>query len=270
MIVRSISALVAIALLVSVWYFFQERGLIVLCSLLALIGIYEYSKLSFKSQKAPKYIQVSFFILSAIIFFIILTQALFSHLLIALCSSVFLAIPLLRVAQKEDLVSTLQIQMAGLMGFMYVALFPALIVKTLLFERGLTWFLLLLSIVFAGDTFAYLCGKTFGKHKLLEAVSPKKTLEGSAGGLIGSVIAATLFHFVWLKESSLPHLISLALITGIFAQVGDLFESLLKRIADVKDSGSMMPGHGGFLDRIDGVYFAAPVYYIFVFYLTQM
>ena len=270
MIVRSISAIVAILMLVGTYYLFRETGLIAISSLISLVGIFEYSRLSFKPLQAPKYIQAAFFILSAIIYFVVLDQALFSHLLIALCSCVFLSIPLLRVSKKEDLNIALQVQMAGLMGFVYVALFPALAVKTLQFENGLNWFLCLLSIVFAGDTFAYVFGRAFGKNKLLEAVSPKKTLQGSAGGLLGSVCAGLFFHYFWIGEIPVYYMIALSLITGVFAQIGDLFESLLKRIADVKDSGSIMPGHGGLLDRLDGVFFAAPVYYIVVFFIVQM
>ncbi len=270
MIIRSISALTAILILVSAYLFFHEKGLVVICSAIVLAGIFEYSRLSFKPQQTPKYIQAAFLILSTVIYFVVLDQAIFSHLLIALCSCVFLAIPLLRVTTKDDLNRTLQVQMAGLMGFVYVALFPALVVKTLRFDGGLNWFLCLLSIVFAGDTFAYIFGRALGKNKLLEAVSPKKTLQGSAGGLIGSVCAGLIFHYFLLPEIPVQYMILLSLITGIFAQIGDLFESLLKRIADVKDSGSIMPGHGGILDRVDGVYFAAPIFYIFVFAITQM
>jgi phosphatidate cytidylyltransferase len=269
-IVRSLSAIVAIILLIAVYYFFRETGLLVLCSFLALVGIFEFARLSFKNQPTPYYIQGAFFILSATIYFVVLSQALFSHLLIALCSCVFLAVPLFRVSRKEDLATTLQIQMAGLMGFVYVSLFPALVVKNLLFVNGLNWFLCLLSIVFAGDTFAYVSGRAFGKHKLLEAVSPKKTIEGSVGGLFGSMLAGAIFNYFWITEIPPAYMLGLALITGVFAQVGDLFESLLKRIADVKDSGSIMPGHGGYLDRVDGVYFAGPIYYILVFFMTQM
>ena len=270
MIVRSLSALAAILLLVFSYVFFHETGLIFICSAISLAGIYEYSRLSFKPKQTPKYVQAAFLLLSTIIYFVVLDRALISHLLIALCSSVFLAIPLLRVNNKEDLNTALQVQMAGLMGFVYVALFPALVVKTLHFDNGLNWFLCLLSIVFAGDTFAYLFGRAFGKNKLLEAVSPKKTLQGSAGGLIGSVCAGLIFQYFWIHEIPAHYMILLSVITGVFAQIGDLFESLLKRIADVKDSGSIMPGHGGILDRVDGVYFAAPVFYIFVFFVTQM
>jgi phosphatidate cytidylyltransferase len=89
-------------------------------------------------------------------------------------------------------------------------------------------------------------------------ISPKKTIEGSIGGLFGSCLAAGLFHLK-LPHIPLPALICLGFAVGLVGQMGDLFESMLKRVANQKDSGSLMPGHGGVLDRLDGVLFAAPV-----------
>jgi phosphatidate cytidylyltransferase len=133
-----------------------------------------------------------------------------------------------------------------------------------LIENGQIWFFGLLAMVFAGDTFAYFTGRNFGKNKLLEAVSPQKTIEGAIGGLVGSAVAGGALAYFFLPHIPIVSLMGVALVTGIFAQVGDLFESLLKRVAEVKDSGSIMPGHGGLLDRVDGVYFAAPVYFVLV------
>ena len=123
------------------------------------------------------------------------------------------------------------------------------------------WFFGLLGFVFTGDTCAYLAGSKFGKHSFFPALSPKKTVEGSLGGLLGSALAAVVFHF-FVPQFSLPFLILLSLVVGFVGQMGDFFESLLKRVANQKDSGSLMPGHGGVLDRIDGVLFAAPLMYL--------
>ncbi|MEK7357644.1 MAG: phosphatidate cytidylyltransferase, partial [Bdellovibrionota bacterium] len=161
----------------------------------------------------------------------------------------------------------LQLQTAGLMGFFYCGIFPGLTVHVLRMENGSTWLFGLLAIVFTGDTFAYLTGRFFGKRKLLEAVSPKKTVEGCLGGLGGSAVAGLVLGLFFLHDQPLWALVLTALVTGLFAQVGDLFESLLKRIADVKDSGAIMPGHGGILDRVDGVLFAAPIYYVLARFL---
>lgn len=121
-------------------------------------------------------------------------------------------------------------------------------------------------LIWTNDTFAYLVGKTFGKHKLFERISPKKTIEGFLGG-IGFALIASYFiskYFLMLPEKNTYIWIIIALIVGIFGTIGDLVESKFKRISEKKDSGNIMPGHGGILDRLDSVIFVAPI--IFLFY----
>jgi phosphatidate cytidylyltransferase len=125
--------------------------------------------------------------------------------------------------------------------------------------HGKVWFLTMLLIVFAGDTFAYLTGMMWGNKKILPKISPKKTIVGSIGGLVGSGVAGALSGLYFLTHVPLWGLILVSLLTGIVAQLGDLFESMLKRVANRKDSGSLMPGHGGVLDRLDGVLFGTPI-----------
>ena len=132
-------------------------------------------------------------------------------------------------------------------------------IKTLFLPQGSIWLLTLLLVVFAGDTFAYFGGKWLGHQKLMPSLSPQKTVAGSVLGLVGSGLAGLVIHFTLLESYPLLFLIPASLLSGITAQSGDLFMSLVKRIADVKDSGNIMPGHGGLLDRADGVYFAAPI-----------
>jgi phosphatidate cytidylyltransferase len=112
-----------------------------------------------------------------------------------------------------------------------------------------------------GDIFAYFSGISMGRHKLFPALSPKKTVEGAIGGLIGSMAGGLAMWFGFFQDIPVALFIFLSIVTGIFAQTGDLFESLLKRVAQVKDSGRIMPGHGGLLDRLDGVLFALPFFY---------
>lgn len=125
-------------------------------------------------------------------------------------------------------------------------------------------------LIWTNDTFAYLVGKSIGKHKLLEKVSPKKTIEGFLGGVIFAVFAGFLISKLYIKpnpnfsEKSIFIWTMIALIVGVFGTIGDLIESKFKRIAGVKDSGNIMPGHGGVLDRLDSVIFVAPI--VFTFY----
>lgn len=122
-----------------------------------------------------------------------------------------------------------------------------------------------LAILFAwlGDTGGYFAGRFLGRHKLYEAVSPKKTLEGALGGLVGSVSGALLAHFWFLPSLSLAHGVPLALLAGALGQAGDLGESLLKRSFGVKDSGAIVPGHGGILDRVDALMLTSAVTYLY-------
>lgn len=119
-------------------------------------------------------------------------------------------------------------------------------------------------IVFAGDTGAYFAGRAFGKHKLNAIISPKKTIEGTVGGLIASMAGAWMCA-QWLVPS-VPalHAVAVGFVCGGFAQIGDLGESLFKRATGTKDSGALLPGHGGMLDRIDGVLFGAPMFYAYL------
>jgi phosphatidate cytidylyltransferase len=126
---------------------------------------------------------------------------------------------------------------------------------------GHRWLLTALAIVWAADSGAYFAGRHFGKHKLSPRISPNKTVEGLVGGLVAGI--ATGLAFGWLAGASVAQLPALALVafaTVLFSVVGDLFESLLKRHVGAKDSGTLIPGHGGILDRIDGVLAALPVF----------
>lgn len=125
----------------------------------------------------------------------------------------------------------------------------------------------ILSLVLAwlSDTGGYFAGRFFGKHKLYEAVSPKKTIEGAIGGLVGAVIGAIVGSF-WYLQGRLPlmHAVPLAIVAAALGQAGDLSESLLKRSVGVKDSGGILPGHGGILDRIDALMLTASSVYLYV------
>jgi len=117
---------------------------------------------------------------------------------------------------------------------------------------------LLMAIVWLGDTAAYYAGSRLGKHRMAPTISPKKSWEGAAAGFIISVLAAAVWSACRLGRVH-PGILALAALTAVAAQVGDLVESMIKRGSGVKDSGSLLPGHGGVLDRIDAMLFAAPV-----------
>lgn len=124
-------------------------------------------------------------------------------------------------------------------------------------------------LIWTNDTFAYIVGKSIGKHKLIEKISPKKTIEGFIGGIVFSVIAGILISKFYIQAKPNHQSLSLiiwtvsAVIISVFSTLGDLIESKFKRIAGVKDSGNIMPGHGGILDRLDSIIFVAPFVYLF-------
>ncbi|MCM3879561.1 MAG: phosphatidate cytidylyltransferase [Vicinamibacterales bacterium] len=126
--------------------------------------------------------------------------------------------------------------------------------------------LLAILTVAISDTFQYYGGRMFGRHLLAPAISPKKTIEGAAGGFLGAMLGVAVIGQWWLPQMGMVARIALGCAVAAVGIVGDLFESLLKRSVGVKDASAIIPGHGGVLDRIDALLFAAPVFYVFVRY----
>lgn len=120
--------------------------------------------------------------------------------------------------------------------------------------------LLILSVTWAGDMVAYWVGQKWGKHKVTPRISPHKSLEGYVAGLLGSILAAVLFGYYFFPAWSVSYLVLAGFVLAAAGMVGDLFESMIKRSADLKDSSNLLPGHGGILDRLDSLFFALPAY----------
>ncbi len=145
-------------------------------------------------------------------------------------------------------------------GIFYVAILIDFIVLTMdNFDMGKIYVWLIFIIAFMTDTFAYFAGYLFGKHKLIPKVSPKKTVEGSVGGILGSTLICMVFGYFF--KIDLAVIIFLGFFGSIVAQFGDLFASSIKRYVGIKDYGKLIPGHGGILDRFDSVILVSPFVY---------
>lgn len=150
-----------------------------------------------------------------------------------------------------------------LTAFLYLPLLLSSLVLLRQLPHGREWIFLVLLIVMIGDTAAYFVGINVGRHKLYPAISPNKSREGAVGGLVGSVAGAFLAKFWFFPVLALVDCLFLGLVLGALGQLGDLFESMLKRSFGVKDSSGLIPGHGGLLDRLDSLLFAFPPAYYY-------
>ncbi len=194
----------------------------------------------------------------------------------ALAPFIFLTVAM----SRGDLATAYPGAAASVCAFAYIALPLGFLVQVRQMWAGAILLVYVLLVVWAGDTFAYYVGRLFGRHRMAPRISPKKTWEGAAGSMLGSLLVGGLFlyhareistallsahlierrdgYFALERPELLP-LIVLTVLLNAAAQLGDLVESLLKRGAGVKDSGALLPGHGGLLDRIDALLFAAPI-----------
>jgi phosphatidate cytidylyltransferase len=188
------------------------------------------------------------------------------------------------VMRRMELSSGYPAAAAAVFAFTYIALPVGMLVQLRQQWAGAFYLLYLLLVVWAGDIFAYFVGKSMGRHLMAPRISPKKTWEGAAASLVASVgVGWLLFHYALplssallrvgliarrdglfgLEQPPMGPVILLTIVLNVAAQLGDLVESLIKRGAGVKDSGSILPGHGGMLDRIDALLFAAPVLWFY-------
>jgi phosphatidate cytidylyltransferase len=247
-------------------FFVYQGGLlfVLLVTAACLICLYEYSRvvLSAESKALFHIIVVWGYLIGLIIiwcsFWIGLqsvTVAIALNLLFVACFSLF--------EFKTDPTVT-KIIKNQILGIVYIPALLSFLVVIRNHTEGMIWIFFLLGIIFAGDIAALYVGSFFGRHKLCPAVSPGKTIEGSIGGLLANLIVGVVGKFFFLPQLSWTPAAIFFLAVGVAGQVGDLFESELKRSSHVKDSGGLLPGHGGLLDRIDALLFAAPVAYIFV------
>jgi phosphatidate cytidylyltransferase len=277
---RVITALWGIPLVVAaVWFDTPIPWFVILAAVLGILAVFEFYRITGVFKTLPL---VVFGMVWTLLFIIrpYYPEQLPLHLL--LVSAVALSLIMLVFLSKKEGLFTSWAWMLG--GMLYVGWLLSYIVALRLEpgtnpstslginafpEAGRYFVLLALLATFGSDTAAYFVGKALGKHKLAPAISPGKTWEGAIAGVIGSIIVSLLFTFnsPWQLPLNWWQAILLGVAISVLGQLGDLAESLLKRNCEVKDSGGLMPGHGGLLDRMDSVLFAGVVVYLWYIYI---
>jgi len=261
--------------------------LAVVAAIVALLTIHEFLKLTESYGVRP--LRALTYIFSGIFFLLLalnvgnekplLSTAVFVYC-VGFADAIAPFIFLTRAMRNEDLSSGYPAAAASVFAFTYIALPMGMLVQLRQQWAGAFYLLYLLLVVWAGDIFAYFVGKSIGRHLMAPRISPKKTWEGAAASLVASVaVGWLLFHYALplssvllriglierrdgifgLEQPATEPIVLLTIVINVAAQLGDLVESLIKRGAGVKDSGAILPGHGGMLDRIDALLFAAPV-----------
>jgi len=262
---RWLTGIIAIPILISLIGFGPRWGFYLLLYLVSLTGLIEFQKIT--APRLPGSVRFSTHLLMLLMFLAIyLKQILFLQFIVVLFALVPMTIFMFSYGSSAGPKNGNMGEAA--FGPLYVGIPLAMLMHIDRYypHQGNMWIFFLLAVIFASDTGAFYCGKLFGKHKLYEAISPGKTWEGAVGGVLSSIIVAIWFlRIIRLREID-AMIMFVVIALSVAGQIGDLCESMLKRNHGVKDSGNILPGHGGILDRIDGLLFAIPVLYVYLNY----
>jgi phosphatidate cytidylyltransferase len=182
---------------------------------------------------------------------------------------ILLVLAVLFMAASQDLSSTISKMGIALFGILFIGFLLAYVSLIRNMPNGRSWVLFLIITVWAGDIFALLSGSFLGRHKLYPKISPNKTFEGLAGGMVGSIVVALAFSWLFIPNLKIGSCTLVAIGLTILGQLGDFTESMVKRSAQVKDSGALIPGHGGMLDRLDSFLFSAPFLHYALLHLLK-
>ncbi|MEO8665824.1 MAG: phosphatidate cytidylyltransferase [Ignavibacteria bacterium] len=256
---RVLAGAVGIPLILAVSYY---GGILffVFAAVINAIALWEFYSMVEKKDIHPlKYTAIFFSLMVMIGFLELQGSELFLYSFLICSVIIFSVIEIFR-GGKRNPVNV----MIVLFGYLYITLPMIFLValSELSKNSGLNILILIFVLIWTCDTAAYFGGRAFGKHQL-SGISPKKTWEGAVAGFVFTVIVSLLVHFIFPEKLILKDAVIIGFIVGIFSQIGDLFESLIKRHCDVKDSSDIIPGHGGVLDRFDSLIFVAPVIFLY-------
>lgn len=265
---RVITSLFILPILILPIYF-GGYPIYILLLLITLAGQYELLR-GFKIKEKP-----IFFItgLNSVVYYFLIFSDM-QHLMMAVITAFVVSLLMYYVLIYPKL--DFKIVTQSIISFLYINVMLTYILLIRINEPYGVWFVWLVFLIsFGSDTFAYFAGRKFGKHKLAEKLSPKKTIEGAIGGVLGAITLTAMYgfmmHYMGVIDdySKLPYLAILGGFGSILSILGDLVASAIKRQNNIKDFGSLLPGHGGIMDRFDSNIFTAPfVYYIMVVYFV--
>ena len=261
---RILTAIIALALVVPILVWGGVPGLTLLGSFAVGVCMVEYEGMS-RVMRGP--LSRGWHIAAALAIFLSI-QTLNAPLILLVGALVVVGTFFLYLLKFDTIESVAAGWAYSVAGLFYAPFLLSFVVLLRAREFGLAWIALLMIVTWAGDSGAYFAGRAFGKHKLYPEVSPKKTWEGLFGGVVLSVVGAFVARATFFPQLSVVDCLLLAPVADLAGVAGDLCESLLKRASGVKDSGTILPGHGGMLDRLDSLFFSAPVvfgYAVFIF-----
>ena len=231
----------------------------------ALVGVTEYNRMVFGTGLWREKVET----LAVALLILIAAAARDRVLLVAVLSFAVMAILMLNLLRiREEGLDMIRVGKV-ILGVMYVPLLMSHFILIRQEPAGIRWIFFILVLAFSGDIAAYYVGKGMGRRKLLPEVSPGKTVEGTIGLFAGSIIGCILFRQLFFPILPVSHTVILGLVGSVAGQLGYLCESALKRAADVKDSGTLLPGHGGILDRLDCLMFITPFVYYYRVLIIQ-
>lgn len=262
-IIRGLSGLLYVTLLLLA-IFSYETSFLILFLIFGGLSLFEFLKLVKIQSYLPYVALIALVIL--LCFFRVSDLITLLYLSLVMCVNFFLIKNLIKPSAKS--ISNTQ-KYAYMLFYIVGGVVFAILLPS--YQGEYTSYLVagVFALIWINDTFAFIVGKSIGKHKLLERISPKKTIEGFVGGAVFACIAS-IFIFKLTGLLSVTLWVTVAIVTAVFGTLGDLIQSQLKRQAGVKDSGQLMPGHGGIYDRLDSILFASPFIYLFLIILDYV
>ncbi len=257
MLTRLGAALIGLGVVIPTIIWGGVLGVQIVVAIVLLIALLEYAQMTLPGQRG------------SLVVLLVAAGVVFGHLqwggpgqlasALAGATTLILVWSLLGVRETDQAARTASYLLAGVL---YLPVMLSFVPWLRAFDSGgsggIAWLFLVLMITWLGDTGAYFAGRAFGRRKLMPRISPKKTWEGAIGGALLAIVGVALMKFIALPDLPWLHVVMMGLVIDAVGVLGDLVESMFKRAMGVKDSGSIMPGHGGILDRIDSLLLTAP------------